>query len=666
MALTTIVPAVAKGATVLAQANCMVNVATNFEHMGGASLPFLLLSSLITYNPAASSAPVTAKEALSDAYKGLVDKYLPGEKVVDVAAPVQHESTHEDGSKMRETKVKFRTSDKELTAHVNLEELYSTVRNGEIPTGQQMYLALLDIIDMLDLNLLGDSITTERLAVHIKEREITVTERLSRNVEKGNSALPTRGNGTVVLSRVTDTHVKHTTLSGEGLESRTLEYAKAENEYRQEQTLTVSQGEATAQFNKGTTTTAVITSDKQRQSLHVEQLSAEGKMEVVFSDSKEMVLSENHRISTVGVNENVHEKPQNWWQKLIGSEVETTTHVYVQQNDKQLVYVRAENGSMQLVDESSSQQVLRDETSIQKRWESGYVSYVPLVGAVTEVGLKAAHGYEITWQDWAFVGLDAASVALLVIPGGQGVGLSLLAGKTAETVATNVVAKATVKSVGKAVAKNTVRSVAKQAAKATLKPQNALDDFASDLSKVFSPERIESKALTKAHNPMREDVLKTMARLDEIGDSVQIRRFLRDSLPNDKAIAHRLYKNYEFLKKNGCLTPDNLLLMKAGKSPFLPGNPPSQLHLDHIVPKSLSPALKADPANLRFMDGVENMARGNRLGRHDLKDMKEVLERYPDIKLGPELQKAVREVLETTPGWKDSTFWQQAVNSPAL
>lgn len=640
----------------------IVDIMSNFENLSASSLPFLLLGNLLMLSSnSAASAPADMAQALNKAYQQVLDTYLPGEKIVSVDAPVKHEPTSAEGVDSNQTTIRLFTTDKDLTSYVNLTEVYNAVRDGKLPTWEQVYCALLDVIDMVDLGVFGDSLAVARLESHIKERNITITEKVSTKTEENPVDGDAAPSGAKVTGRVTNSYEQTTELSGEGFESKTIESVEAQNVVEQSQSEKVVKSGATQEFNQGAETKEIITTVKQTESMRVQRMDAEGNMVEVASETQEQILEETHQSRTIGVNQNQYEEERSWWQAIIGSEVSTTTHTFVRQDDKVVVYQRGEDGQMHKVSENADSEVLVNESNTSKDWKSGLVSYVPVVGSVAEIGLKYGHGYSIGWDDWVYLGMDAASVAVMCIPGAQGAGLAMMAGRTVGKGVAQAAVKGVAKGAAKAAGKAVVKSTVKGTAKAALKPQNALKNFHSHPGKVFSPERIKAKALTKAHNPMKEDILKTMPELHKIGSSSEIRKFLRKELAGDKGIANRLYKNYEYLNKNGYLTKDNLKRMSAGKSPINPLNSADKLHLDHIVPKSTNPAMKADPANLRFMPGAENMARGNRLSRHDLKDIKEVLQRYPNEPLPDVLKDSIREVLETLPGWQQSPFWQQVI-----
>lgn len=641
--------ALAYGLNALAAADRVIEVAGNFEHISATALPYMVLGNLLK-NTAAPNAAVEMPQALSKVYQDMLDTYLPGEKLLSIESNEVHEPTAIDGGESRATTITLHTTDKDLTSYVNLEEVYQSVRDGKLPTGEQIYLALLDVVDMLDLGVLGDTITTVRLESHIKERTVTITETVSTRVEENpvqDESASVKGN---LTGSVTKSYELTTALGGDGLETRNIERIEAqqvlEQRLREEKT---SIGQ-THEFNQGTETVSSVTTVTHHDSFRIERMDTAGQIQVVASDARSLVLEETHQSRSIGVNQTQHKSELKWWQHLVGAEQKIHTHTFVRQDDKVVVYRRGEDGQMHKVHEDSDSAVLVNEHNTTKGWESGLVSYVPFVGAISDIALKHGHGYSICWDDWLYLGMDAASVVLMVIPGTQGAGLTMMAGKTA--------AQATGKAVVKAAVKGT--------AKAALKPKNAIKNFYAHPGKVFSPERIKAKALTKAHNPMKEDILKTMSGLHDIGSSSDIRKFLRKEFVHDKGIAKQLYKNYEYLKKHGYLTPKNLERMQRGKSPMSIAGDGGKLHLDHIVPKSSNPALKADPANLRFMPGTENMARGNRISRRDLKDIKDVLLRYPDEPLPERLHKDITNALKDFPQWANSEEWIQILNRPIV
>lgn len=629
-----------------------VTLATNFEHMTlGTALPFLVLQSFMNQSYAAPGVLDNSamRQHLIDSYNNVIKEYLPDETVVEVNPAVQNTGTDAEGNAVNETTVKLKTTDKELTSYVNIAELYKTICEGNIPTGNQIYLALLDIIDMLDLGVLGDYVTNARIETHLRERTITVTEKVSQYIEKEPDDIEELKYGeTRITEQVTDTYEHTTTLGGEDLDTRTIQHVEAKNQLLNQQTVDHHKEKATPKFNKGTETIEVHNEVIRKESLKVERLDSDGNMREIQSNQNEVLLEESNHSTTIGTNQTVEESERTLWQKIIGTEVTTKVHTYVQSDEKFTVYRRAEDGTMKLEQEEATTEVLQNDTVSTTDWESGYITYVPFVGTGTDMIRKYRHGYKVTAADWAEFTFDGVSIGLLIIA--PPLGAKAVAGKVGIKVAT------------KALAKN----VAKSAAKAVLKPKKALSNFFSHPGKVFSPERIAAKTLSKAHNPMKGDMLKVMAELHKIGSPAKIRHFLRKEFAHDPAIGRRLYKNYEYLRKNKCLTPDNLKRMADGKSPIIPGNPPEKLHLDHIAPKSTNPMMKADPVNLRFLKASENMARGNKLSRHDLTDLKEVLERYPNEPLTSAMHNGIAEVLQTTPGWQNSPFWLEVLNRPTV
>lgn len=633
------------GLNALTAADRVIELASNFEHISASALPYMVLGNLLR-NTSAASAPGELPQAIAKAYQEMLDTYLPGEQLVSIDSNEVHEASAIEGGESRSTTITIYTTDKDLTSYVNLEDVYNSVREGKLPTKAQIYHALLDIIDMLDAGVFGDAITNARLEAHIKERTVTITETVSTKVEDNPDQDESVSANGKLTGRVTKSYELTTELGGEGLENRKIERVEAQQVHEQRTKEEKTTIDRTHEFNQGKETVSVVTTVTQHDSYRIERMDSGGQMQQVASDARSLVLEETHQTRSIGVNQTQHKSELKWWQYLSGAEREISTHTFVRQDDKIVVYRRGEDGQMHKVHEDSDSEVLVNERNTTKEWESGLVSYAPFVGSAADIALKYGHGYSIGWDDWLYLGMDAASVALLVIPGAQQAGVAMM--------------------VGKSTLKASAKAVVKGAAKAALKPKAALKKFTSHPEKLFSPERIKAKSLTKAHNPMKEDVLRTMANLNDIGTSSDVRKFLRKSFTQDKGIADRLYRNYEYLKRNGCLTPENLERMRAGKSPFSVAGDGGKLHLDHIVPKSSNPALKADPANLRFMPGTDNMARGNRISRHDLKDIKEVLQRYPDEPLPARLRNDLENALKDFPQWANSEEWLQILNRPIV
>mgnify|MGYP003289845729 CR=1 FL=1 len=233
------------------QAKDMVDAALNFEHLSDTCLPQRVLFNLLKAagvkpeqllelgnkirktEGAAANKSVGAVGKLdggstSSAGDSMLEKHLPNEEVWSVDDVQINTKSEPDGSKSEKvTTLRFRTIEKDISSFVNFNQLIDTIKEGRMPSSQQIALALLDVVDMIDMGILGSDLRRMRLEPHVKERQITVTETITccedRNLKKINENL-------TQLRKKTETYQQEVTLSGENLPEKTLAIEEARQE----------------------------------------------------------------------------------------------------------------------------------------------------------------------------------------------------------------------------------------------------------------------------------------------------------------------------------------------------------------------------------------------------------------------------------------------------
>ncbi len=312
MMMGTTVAAAGQVLAVASQAKNVVDVALNFERFSDTCLPQMVLFGLLKSAGANPELLMTladkikgAEAAASDKKDGvaarpegsssLLEKHLPDEEVWSVDDVQVTAKAEPDGSKSEKvTTLKFRTIEKDISSFVNLIQVIDTIKEGRMPSGQQIALALLDVVDMLDLGVFGPELRRTRLEPHVKDRQITVTETVSVaedvNQKKVNEEL-TR------VSKRTETYQQEVTLSGEGLTEKTL----AKEEDRQEVSQYHERKESELSALEKVLGSEVEVTERDYAIIDTEhkrfELNAAGEMETVFNE-KNSVTRELSRLVT--------------------------------------------------------------------------------------------------------------------------------------------------------------------------------------------------------------------------------------------------------------------------------------------------------------------------------------------------------------------------------
>ena len=98
-----------------------------------------------------------------------------------------------------------------------------------------------------------------------------------------------------------------------------------------------------------------------------------------------------------------------------------------------------------------------------------------------------------------------------------------------------------------------------------------------------------------------------------------------------RLVEQALLRNLDIAEKLGCLTADNLIRLRHGRSPVISRGPYAgePAEVDHIVPLAIEPALRHEIANLELLPRTLNRRKGARMGERQ----RDYLEKFRDADL---------------------------------
>jgi len=84
--------------------------------------------------------------------------------------------------------------------------------------------------------------------------------------------------------------------------------------------------------------------------------------------------------------------------------------------------------------------------------------------------------------------------------------------------------------------------------------------------------------------------------------------------------AKAMVRNRIIAERLGCLDSEGMELMRRGQSPTVKRGPYAgdKLHVDHIIPRTVSPALDLVLANLELMPATVNYRKGRKVGQRQV------------------------------------------------
>lgn len=550
--------------------------------------------------------------------------------------------------------ITLHTVDEKYVRFGNVRDLVDTIMSGSLPSAHSVYLALLDIIDYVDMGLFGDEITMSRLQDHMHEQKVTIRTR---------------------------THIEHKitpeqkTISHESGSRETGDFVHTSDRINIDNDKTISQqGDIEAQIRETKVTIstdggpeehvydAKVTASKettitQRTDIEKQNVTVDRRL-IEDVTNKQTTDAVTKFTTTVQENggpvqvldqreirdnqvtiENIHTEKQKrtFWGWLKGEAVQSTTTVSGSADvSREIEVLDTSTGKMVLVDSSSEHTDLAPQTQQEREWKSGIVSYVPMVGTGLDLTLKHYAGFEISKGDWAQLGVDAVLTVTTM-------GVGAIAAKTAvKATAMTVAKKVTAQVANKALACSA--PVGKiSGARAAIR----LADHYKHLGKVWSPERIIAKNAANVHNPMRVPFLKSLEQLKRLEESgVNIKTYLRNEFkghgPLGPLRAKNLEAQFRLAKQKGLFTAENRQLLAQGKSPLNKFG--EKMDVDHIIPKSLQNSLKADPLNLSLLEHSANISKSNKIPLVTRRRLMDIKKYDPQWKPEAALEKKINEM----------------------
>lgn len=533
----------------------------------------------------------------------------------------------------------------------NLKAVFSNLSEGRIPSGHEIHLALLDIIDYIDMGLLGDSITQERLQEHLHTHEVTIKGRVdaketvtpytSQSGEKVDADKSKTVKHEAVLQQ--DVKIQTDGLMPENIDSKQIRIVKDE-------TIAVVEKEEAEKVTENgfCTETAKAVSEelhKEKTGIYIQENG--GPEALLDAQNSEARLTNTSIITTISAS-------PTWWERICGSKIERTQTVTGSvEKEWRVERLNPETGEMVLVDSSKDVQEIDPTKQIFEDWDSGYVSFVPILGTGADLWGKHVAGFELSAFDYGTIVMDVATTALTF-------GVGSVIGKAAVVGGGKVVAQGVAKQVSKKmINKSATKAVASEFPVAKLSGVKAVEQLSERYlhpGQVFSNERILAKTATayKNHNPMRGDFLKTHFGLHELESrGVKIGDFLKaefaDRGAEGKLIAKQLEGQYRFLKFKGMLTPENLERLSVGKNPI--GLDGMKYDIDHVIAMSKEPLLKAHPANLQFLKHDANLAKSNRVMYRSMDRIRHFADAMPDWKPSEALVQDIKKFMQEHPDY---------------
>ena len=148
------------------------------------------------------------------------------------------------------------------------------------------------------------------------------------------------------------------------------------------------------------------------------------------------------------------------------------------------------------------------------------------------------------------------------------------------------------------------------------------DTTTAAVANLTDPAKLATLAGVRAAN---DRVLKCIAHLAEAkanGRSpqaviIEAQKLNGETGKHAEMVRDALLRNLDIAEKLGCLTPENLALMKRGRSPQVTRGPYAgqPAEIDHVVPIAVVPELGNEIANLEMMPRTLNRRKGAKVGQ---------------------------------------------------
>jgi hypothetical protein len=157
-------------------------------------------------------------------------------------------------------------------------------------------------------------------------------------------------------------------------------------------------------------------------------------------------------------------------------------------------------------------------------------------------------------------------------------------------------------------------------------PAVASDPARTALVSLCNPEKIATLTSDRGANPRvrkitywleiaRQQGREPKAEMDAVMEAVGWGGTLKGELT-----AKAMVRNLIIAERLGCLDDDGMAAMRRGGSPTVKRGPYAgeKLHVDHIIPRSVSPKLDLVLANLELMPASVNLRKGRKIGQRQV------------------------------------------------
>jgi hypothetical protein len=157
-------------------------------------------------------------------------------------------------------------------------------------------------------------------------------------------------------------------------------------------------------------------------------------------------------------------------------------------------------------------------------------------------------------------------------------------------------------------------------------PCLARDQVRFALVNLCDPDKIATLTSDRAANPRvrkitywlevaRQQGREPRAEMDAVMEAVGWGGTLKGELT-----AKAMVRNLVIAERLGCLDQESMELLRRGQSPTVKRGPYTgeKLHVDHIIPRSVSPKLDLVLANLEHMPASVNLRKGRKVGQRQV------------------------------------------------
>jgi hypothetical protein len=161
---------------------------------------------------------------------------------------------------------------------------------------------------------------------------------------------------------------------------------------------------------------------------------------------------------------------------------------------------------------------------------------------------------------------------------------------------------------------------------ATLRPAWALDTARTALVSLCDPAKIATLTSDRAANPRVRKIAYWLEVARQAGRDPQVEmEAVMEAVGwggtlKGELTAKAMVRNRIIAERLGCLDAEGMERMRRGASPTVKRGPYAgdKLHVDHIIPRTVSPKLDLVLANLELMPATVNYRKGRKVGQRQV------------------------------------------------